>query len=208
MHIFEIIIKGIIIGILVSAPMGPIGMLCIQRTLSRGRWHGFVSGLGAMVSDLVYASITLLGMSVVNDFLTANEIMLQLVGSIVLILFGIGVYRSNPLKGWNPNVQNGDTRYIKDFVSSFFLTLSNVAIIFVFITLFARFQFNPMEHGPSYILFYLASIAIGALAWWFFISTFVSKIRKHFNRQGIVLLNRIVGVLLTLIGIGGFLYLI
>lgn len=208
MHIFEIVVKGIIIGILVSAPMGPIGMLCVQRTLSRGRWHGFVSGMGAMASDLVYASITLLGMSVVNDFLTANEKMLQLIGSIVLIFLGISVYRSNPLKGWNPDIQNGDTRYIKDFVSSFLLTLSNIAIIFVLITLFARFQFNPLDYGVSYIPIYLVSIATGALVWWFFLSTFVSKIRKHFNRQGIILLNRIVGILLTLIGIGGFLYLI
>ncbi len=208
MHIFEILAKGIIIGILVSAPMGPIGILCIQRTLSRGRWHGFVSGVGAMTSDIVYATITLLGMSVVNDFLTANEKTLQIIGSIVLIFLGISVYRNNPFKGWNPDIQNTDTRYIKDFITSFFLTLSNITIIFVFITLFARFQFNPMDYGAIYIHVYIVSIAIGALLWWFFISTFVSKIRKHFNRRGIVLLNRIVGVLLTLIGFGGFIYLL
>lgn len=206
MYIFEIVIKGIIIGILVSAPMGPIGMLCVQRTLSRGRWHGFVSGMGAMLSDVVYATITLAGMSVANDFLTANEKFLQLVGSIVLIFFGVAVYRKNPLKSWSPNVHNHDTRYIKDFLSSFFLTLSNFAIIFVFITLFARFQFNPMDYETKLIPLHIVSVAIGALIWWFFISTFVSKIRKHFNRRGIVLLNRIVGVLLILIGIIGVIY--
>lgn len=201
MHIFEIVVKGIIIGILVSAPMGPIGMLCVQRTLSRGRWHGFVSGMGAMTSDLLYATITFAGMSVVNDFLTANEKTLQLIGTIVLIFLGIGVYRNNPLKGWKPDIQNGDTRYIKDYISSFFLTLSNVGIVFVFITLFARFQFNPLDYGISYVPVYIASIVIGELSWWFFLSTFVSRIRKHFNRKGVVLLSRTVGVIITLIGI-------
>ena len=69
--------------------MGPIGILCVQRTLNRGRLHGFVTGLGAMVSDLIYASITLIGMGIVDDLLKTNERLLQFIGSLVIILFGI-----------------------------------------------------------------------------------------------------------------------
>ena len=81
----ETIYKGFIIGIIVSAPMGPIGILCVQRTLNRGRLHGLVTGLGAMVSDLIYATITLIGMGIVDDLMKANELLLQFVGSIIIV---------------------------------------------------------------------------------------------------------------------------
>ena len=93
-----LISKGIVIGVLVSAPMGPIGMLCIQRTLNKGRWHGFVTGLGAALSDVIYAALTCLGMGVVVNFVEANQAPLQLMGSIVLGLFGYYIYQSNPVK--------------------------------------------------------------------------------------------------------------
>lgn len=83
-----LISKGIVIGVLVSAPMGPIGMLCIQRTLNKGRWHGFVTGLGAALSDVIYAALTCLGMGVVVNFVEANQAPLQLIGSIVLGISG------------------------------------------------------------------------------------------------------------------------
>ena len=68
-----IVSKGIIIGVLVSAPMGPLGMLCIQRTLNKGRWHGFVTGIGAALSDVIYAALTCLGMGVVVNYVKANQ---------------------------------------------------------------------------------------------------------------------------------------
>lgn len=206
MYVVEILVKGCVVGLLVSAPMGPIGMLVVQRTLNRGRWHGFVSGLGAMLSDMVYATVTLAGMSAANDFLTANEKLLQLIGSVVLILFGYGVFRNNPLKGWTPHLQAEDTRYIKDFATAFLLTLSNFAIIFVFITLFARFQFNSVEFGTGLLGLSIVSVGLGALVWWFFITSFVSKIRKHFNRRGIIVLSRVVGAILMLIGAAGMVW--
>lgn len=93
-----IVSKGIIIGVLVSAPMGPIGMLCIQRTLNKGRWHGFVTGLGAALSDVIYAVLTCLGMGVVVNFVEANQAPLQLIGSIVLGIFGYYIFQSNPVR--------------------------------------------------------------------------------------------------------------
>ena len=92
------IIRGFAIGVLVSAPMGPIGVLCIQRTLNKGRWSGFVTGVGAAVSDLCYALLTGLGMSIVIDFIEANQNLLQILGSFVLVGFGIFLYRQNPAK--------------------------------------------------------------------------------------------------------------
>ncbi len=201
----ETIAKGFLIGFLVSSPMGPINMLAMQRTLNRGRWHGFVTGLGAMLSDFMYATITLVGLSFVSDFLKTYESGLQVLGSIILIFFGIGVFRTNPLKGWKPDRIAGETRYLKDFISAFLLTISNAAIILVFVGLFARFSFNPLIDGPVSVIAGLGSFLLAAAAWWFLMTTFVSRLRKHFNRRGLILLNRIIGILLMAVGAGGIL---
>ena len=86
--IFDILVKGFIIGVVVSAPLGPVGVLCIQRTLNKGRWYGFVTGLGASLSDIAYALLTGYGMSFVFDYINKNIFYLQLLGSIMLLLFG------------------------------------------------------------------------------------------------------------------------
>lgn len=120
-----LISKGIVIGVLVSAPMGPIGMLCIQRTLNKGRWHGFVTGLGAALSDVIYAALTCLGMGVVVNFVEANQTPLQLIGSIVLGIFGYYIFQSNPiLSGTLKN--NGRKSYpsLRILLQLFFLPLA------------------------------------------------------------------------------------
>ncbi|MCE5204934.1 MAG: LysE family transporter [Porphyromonadaceae bacterium] len=201
----ETIAKGFLIGFLVSSPMGPINMLTIQRTLNRGRWHGLVTGMGAVLSDFMYALVTLVGLSFVSDFLTEHESELQLFGSIIMIFFGIGVFRTNPLKGWKPNRMTGETRYLKDFFSSFLLTISNVAIILVLVGLFTRFSFNPLTESMALVVAGLVSFLLAAATWWFLLTTLVSRLRKHFNRRGIILLNRITGTLLMILGVGGIL---
>ena len=199
----DTIVKGFLIGILVSAPMGPVGILCVQRTLTRGRNHGFVSGLGAAVSDVLYALVTLLGISLITDFLESHKMAFQLGGSIVLIIFGYIVFNTNPLKIVKPGNEPSETRYTKHFISAFFLTVSNVVIIFVFLTLYARFSFNPTDDGSLFLIVGLTSIALGAITWWSFITRFVSYLCQHFSRASLVLLNRIVGGILILVGVVG-----
>ena len=185
--------------------MGPIGILCVQRTLNRGRLHGLVTGLGAMVSDLIYAATTLIGMGIVDDLLKANERLLQAIGSIVIVLFGIAIFSTNPLKILKPSANAPETRYNHDFITAFLLTLSNVAIIFLFISLFARFHYNPLDTNWFTFAVGLASIGLGALAWWFFITTYVSKLKKYFNRRSLKLFNQVVGSILVLVGVLGIL---
>ena len=199
----EVIYKGIIIGVIVSAPMGPIGILCVQRTLNRGRLHGLASGLGAMVSDLIYASVTLIGLGFMDDLLNDNQLLIQVIGSVVIILFGVALFYTNPLKVMKPTDNTADTRYKHDFVTAFLLTLSNAAIIFLFVSLFARFQYNPLEKNWFTFAVGLLSIGIGALAWWFFITTYVSKLKRYFSRQSLKFFNRVVGIVLILLGVLG-----
>ncbi|SFS47930.1 Threonine/homoserine/homoserine lactone efflux protein [Porphyromonadaceae bacterium NLAE-zl-C104] len=205
---FETITKGFLIGLLVSAPMGPINMLVIQRTLNRGWWHGFVTGLGALLSDLSYAVITLVGLSFVSDFFDEYEQIIQILGSVILFFFGLRVFNSNPLRDWTPDKLPQETRYIRDFVSSFLLTFSNVAIILIFMGFYARFSFNPLADGRNFFAAGLIAFIIAIFVWWFLLTTMVSRLRKHFNRRGLVLLNRSVGTLLMLLGLGGIILLL
>ena len=200
---FETIIKGFLIGLLVSAPMGPINMLVIQRTLNRGWKHGFVTAAGAMLSDLAYAVITLIGLSFVADFFDEYEQILQIVGSVILFFFGLRVFNSNPLRDWTPDQVPAETRYIKDFVSSFLLTFSNVAIVLIFMGFYARFSFNPLADGRVFFATGLIAFTVALFVWWFLLTSLVARLRKHFNRRGLVLLNRSVGTVLMLLGVGG-----
>ena len=197
-----LISKGIVIGILVSAPMGPIGMLCIQRTLNKGRWHGFVTGLGAALSDVIYAALTCLGMGVVVNFVEANQAPLQLIGSIVLGAFGYYIYQTNPTKSLR---KRGEKKlsFTQDFITAFLLTFSNVLIVLLYIGLFARFGFVLPEHSVWMLLGGIVCIGIGAVLWWFGITYIVAKLKKWFNIRGIWMLNKIVGAVIIVLSIIG-----
>lgn len=207
-NMLETILKGILIGVLVSAPVGPMGMFTIQRTLSRGRWHGFFTGLGITSSDLIYAFIAMVGVGAFSSFLANEKIILQFIGSIVLIILGFLVFRSNPLKGWTPKMQVEQTKYHLEYISAFLLAIMNIGVLVLFITLFAHFQFNPIAEGKGRVLVAMLSVFSGAVMWWLFMTGVVSRLRKHFNRQGLILLNRVIGSLLMAIGTVGLLWLL
>lgn len=198
----EIVLKGILIGILVSAPMGPIGVLCVQRTLNEGRYHGFISGLGASFSDMIYAAITSLGISFILDFIETNHDPLQIGGSILLIGAGYYIYKSNPAKTLKKQDQCKQSPYWKDFISAFFINLANIGILFFFIAMFARFNFiDPVNSAKNVVG--ILSIGVGTVIWWFLISFIVDKVRNKFNPRGLKIFNAILGVVLVIIGVVG-----
>lgn len=205
MDLLETIIHGFIVGILVSAPMGPIGMLCIQRTLNKGRLSGFVTGLGASLSDLIYALLVGLCMSLIVSFVESYESLLKLIGSLVLLGFGIYIAKKNPAKALSTpgNNKTIKTKIIQDFATGFIFTFSNPLIIFLIIGLFARFNFPSSDfHYYHYICGYLA-IIVGAFAWWFVVTYFVNKVRSHFNLRSMWLINIIIGSLISLMSLIG-----
>ena len=200
--ILNILWKGFLIGVIVSAPLGPVGVLCIQRTLNKGRWYGFVTGVGAALSDICYALITGYGMSFVFDYVNKNIFYLQLIGSVMLLAFGVYTFRSNPVKSLRPSSGNKGT-YLHNFVTAFFVTLSNPLIIFLFIGLFARFSFAGGGALVSETVLGYLSIILGALSWWFGITYFVNKVRAQFNLRGIWMLNRIIGSVVVIVSVLG-----
>ncbi len=202
LDILDFVFKGILIGLMASAPMGPVGVLCIQRTLNKGRWYGFITGIGACVSDIIYALFTGFGMSFVMNFVgnEHNRFILQISGSVVLLLFGIYCYRSNPTKNMHKSNKNQKGTLAHNGITAFLVTLSNPLIIFLFIFLFAQFAFvvndRPFEMTVGY-----ASIILGSMLWWFGLTWLIDKVRGKFDNNGILLINRVVGCIVVIFSV-------
>ena len=198
----ELFYTGIIVGVLVSCPMGPIGMLCIQRTLSKGQLSGFFSGLGAAFSDLFYAAGTSIFMGLLVNFVHAHERLLQFFGSIIIIFFGYYIFRNNPAKKFQPNQEQKQT-LVQDFITAFLLTFSNVLIVILFIGLFAQYGFVLPEHSIQMIVSGLIGVFTGAVIWWLFITFVVSLMRSWFNAKGLNILNKVMGSIIMLLALAG-----
>lgn len=200
--LFYMIWRGIAIGILISAPMGPVGILCIQRTLDKGRRTGFYTGMGAALSDLLYCLLTGFGLSFIEDFIERNQNGIQLLGSAVLIGFSIYLFRKNPASNLRKPLQPLVSPQ-KNILTGFLFTFSNPLILFLIIGLFARFNF-PMPESKfyHYIIGYVSIIA-GALGWWWLVTYFIDKVRAHFNLRSMWLINKSIGVIILLFAIVG-----
>lgn len=181
--------------------MGPIGILCVQRTLNKGRMSGLFTGVGAAASDLFYCLLTGLGMSFVTEAIEANVSALQIAGSVILMVYSIYMIFHNPVsKVKDTNEKDDRTR---DMVTGFLFTLSNPLIIFLVIPLFARFGFPLPEHKFYHVILGYIFIVAGALLWWYVITYSVDKVRSHFNINSMWLINRIMGSILLLLSIYG-----
>ncbi|MBR5102582.1 MAG: LysE family transporter [Muribaculaceae bacterium] len=183
--------------------MGPIGILCIQRTLNMGRDSGLYTGIGAALSDLIYCLLTGMGMSIVTDFIQQHQLWLQIVGSVILFIFGIYLVKRNPASHL---IKPKDRKHGKaqDFLTGFLFTLSNPLIIFLIIPLFARFSFPlPEEQYWWQILLGYLFIVGGAVAWWAVITYLVNKVRKHFNIRSMWIINIIIGAIVLVLSIYG-----
>ena len=207
--ILDCIIKGILIGVIASAPMGPVGILGIQRTLNKGRWFGFITGVGAAASDIFYALITGLGMSFVMDFINNehNKYLLQISGSIMLFIFGIYCFKSNPMKNAHKSSNKKGT-LTHNAITAFFVTLSNPLIIFLFMATFAQFAFVIPDHPLEMSVGYL-SIVLGALLWWFGLTWLIDKVRNIFDPNGITIINKVIGsvvMIFSLIALFGLVF--
>lgn len=200
--ILYMIWRGIAIGIIISAPMGPVGILCIQRTLDKGRKAGFYTGVGAAISDLIYCLLTGFGLSFIEEFLEKNQNVIQIFGSVVLIGFGIYLFKSNPSKKLKKPSENRVSARL-NILNGFLFTVSNPLIIFLIIGLFARFNFLLPEIRFYHYITGFIFIFGGALLWWYLVTLFVDKVRAHFNLRSMWLINKIIGSAIMAFGVFG-----
>ncbi|MCH5218275.1 MAG: LysE family translocator [Muribaculaceae bacterium] len=201
--------RGVAIGLIISAPMGPVGMLCIQRTLDKGRRAGLFTGIGAAISDLFYSLLTGFGLSFIEEFLERNSNIIQLVGSAVLIAFAVFIFRKNPTASLRKPIAE-EVSVKKNIIGGFLFTFSNPLILFLIIGLFARFNFIKPEFssqpGFAKVIFMTvgyAALFFGALLWWWFITFVIDKVRGHFNIRSMWWINKIIGVIILIFAIVG-----
>ncbi len=200
-----LLIKGLVVGVLSSAPMGPVGVLTVQRTLNKGRWYGFVTGVGATLSDFVYAMVAALGIGLVMEFIERPQSLLSLKvgGALMLFAFGVYTFLSTPAANRPASQRKGTLMH--NGITGFLVTFSNPLILLLFLALFARFDFVVPGHPVEQTIGFLGFVA-GALVWWLFLTGIVDKVRNRFCMETIRRINRIIGLVVIVAAVLGLLY--
>jgi threonine/homoserine/homoserine lactone efflux protein len=200
-----LLLKGMLIGFAIAAPVGPIGLLCIKRTLSDGRLAGFVSGLGAASADAVFGFVAALGLTAIGDFLVDHKSALSVIGGCFLVYLGYAEWRAKPV---DPAVAPLNPMGLAGhFVSTFFLTLCNPMTILSFIGIFVGLdvagpggQIGPPEQEYAGITRLVIGVFLGSALWWLTLSGGVGFIRHWLGGETILWLNRLAGTLIILFG--------
>ncbi len=192
-----LIAKGILIGLLVSIPLGPIGVLVIQRTVNKSRMAGLLSGMGAALSDTVYAIIAGFSLTFVIDFIRAHEMLFQVIGAVVVLALGIHIFFTNPVKDIRRNRLRGNTHF-QDIISSFLVTFSNPLTVFVFLAVFTSSGVAVSLEQPYHSFFVILGILTGAFLWWFSLSGIVSLFRHKINLRILWWINKSAGAIIIL----------
>jgi threonine/homoserine/homoserine lactone efflux protein len=144
-------------------------------------------------------------MGFVIDFVYVHRIVLQIAGSILLLLFGFYTFRTNPSKSLHKPKEGGNS-LSQDAITAFFLTLSNPLIILLYIALFARFNFIDPDETLYSIITGLSFIVLGALGWWFLVSTLIGLLRSIINVRGLWIINKVVGCIIMFLSLLGIIY--
>ncbi len=190
--------KGLIIGFSIAAPVGPIGVLCIRRTLAEGRTFGLVSGLGAATADAIYGCIAGFGLTFISRILLGQLVWFRLVGGLFLCYLGLRTFLARPSERAVSTKGNG---LIAAYASTFFLTLTNPMTILSFAAIFAGL--GVASEGGNYFSAGLLvfGVFLGSILWWLSLSSGVSILRTKFNAHGLRWVNRISGIIITGFGL-------
>jgi len=192
------LLKGLVIGFSIAAPVGPIGVLTIRRTLAQGRTSGLVSGLGAATADAVYGCIAGFGLTFISDLLVGQQTWLRLVGGVFLCYLGVKTMLAKPARQAASAEGNG---LISDYASPFFLTLTNPMTIISFAAIFAGLGLAGT--GGNYVsaIILVLGVFSGSALWWFLLSNGVGTLRGKFDQRRLQWVNRISGTIITGFGL-------
>jgi threonine/homoserine/homoserine lactone efflux protein len=190
--------KGLIIGFSIAAPVGPIGILCIKRTLSSGRTVGLLSGLGAATADSLYGCIAAFGLTFISNFLIREQIWLRLVGGVFLCTLGIKTILSRPSNSPSPIKRDS---LINAYSSTLFLTLTNPLTILSFAAIFAGFGLVNVSGGYTSAGITVLGVFLGSSCWWVLLSGVTNLLRNRINLSGLIWVNRISGSIIFGFGI-------
>jgi threonine/homoserine/homoserine lactone efflux protein len=192
-------IQGMIVGLTLAVPVGPISLVCIHRTIAGGRLHGIFSGLGVATSDSFYAAVAFLGLTAVSGLIIGHQAAFRLIAGIALVLVGIQVFRSVPAAvrdGANPD------SYLKDYLSLLAIAAANPLTIIYFITILPGF--GVVAHGTTLIAAvpFVAGIFLGSAVWWIILCGSLGSVRSRLTVDNLRWINQASGILITVFGAG------
>ncbi len=192
------LLKGLVIGFLIAAPVGPIGVLCIKRTLTNGRMSGLVSGLGAATADALYGSIAGFGLTLISAFLLDQQTWIRLVGGAFLCYLGLKTFISKPAE---QDVRAHGGNLISAYLSTFVLTLTNPLTILSFAAIFAGLGLGATDGDFASAGILVSGVFLGSAAWWLLLSGGVSLLRQRLDQQVMAWVNRASGVIILGFGV-------
>jgi len=200
LQLIEILLKGILLGLAVSMPLGPIGIILINRTIKRGMLSGFFSGLGLASADTLLAVLAALGFNVILSFINQERFIISVIAGLIIIGIGMKIFLSNPVKDIR-NREKTNKSLWRDYYSVFVLSISNPYTIFIFVAFFSGVHINGNVRPELVPFFLIPGVFIGTITWWFFLSYFVSRFKKNIRLRVIVRVNKVAGIVVIVIGI-------
>lgn len=197
---FIFFLKGIAIGFAMAVPVGPIGILCIRKTLTEGRLRGLIIGLGAATADLFYGSVAAFGLTFISDILISQRIWIRLVGGTLLLFLGVKIFRALPT---DPKFKNINGGILRSYLTTVFLTLTNPLTIFAFLAVFAALGFgDELKNFTASVL--VSGVFIGSYLWFLLLSSGTLLLRNRLDLVGLRWVNRIAGILVIISGVIAF----
>jgi len=196
----ELFLKGILLGLTVSMPLGPIGIILINRTLKRGLLSGLFSGLGLATADTILAVFAGLGFTFIIGFINSERLIVSIVAGITIIIVGLKILFTNPVKDIRKKEKSNKTLW-RDYYSIFALSISNPYTVLIFVAFFSGIHINVDIRHELIPFFLIPGVFVGTVAWWLFLSWFVSRFNNKIRLRGIVRVNTFSGIAVIVIGV-------
>lgn len=194
----SLFLRGLVIGFSIAAPVGPIGVLCIRRTLAYGRAAGLVSGLGAASADSVYGAIAAFGLSLIAGFLIGFQDLLKVVGGLYLLYLGYRTLVSIPQE---VDSELKKVSLLSSYLSTFFLTLTNPVTIIAFAAVFTGLGLVGESRDLLSASLIVVGVFLGSALWWFILSVGVGILGSKMRPDLLLWVNRVSGVVIVLFGL-------
>ncbi|MBR5830343.1 MAG: LysE family translocator [Tidjanibacter sp.] len=197
-------IGGVMVGCMASMPPGPTAILCLQRNLSKGMRSGVTTGFGIATSDTLYASIAFFSLSFVTGFIESNMLLIKCIAGVFITIFGVNIFLKKPDVQIRRNLTGRDKADWRDYLSGFLLSFANPAYILVHVALIATVKsmgFYDTDGNAFSNASMILGIFTGCSGWWFILASIMKLVRKHFRPQHMLWINRISGIVITIIGL-------
>ncbi len=179
-------------------PVGPIGVLCVRRTLTYGNYHGFIAGLSGASADVIYALVAAFGITLISDFVTGFQHWIRLAGGVLLLFLGLYIFRSHPTEHAAPKQLNEHT---KVFISTFLLALTNPMTLFAYAAVFSGVRNGHIGNNRIFLPLLVAGVFFGSLSWFSLLTSLTYFFKKSITSSGLTIVNRIAGCLLMFFGV-------